>query len=147
MEEESKRTSLVDLIKNRIDGDTFEGKYNSSIRKRILFIFALFVISFIAITLGICLGSVDIPFLDVLRSFFHPILPDIIPEPSMWYYSKYIFEGRMPRAVLVIFTGFSLGISGMVMQGLLRNPLVSPFTLGVSTAASFGAAMAIVIGS
>jgi iron complex transport system permease protein len=35
----------------------------------------------------------------------------------------------------------------MIMQGLLRNPLVSPFTLGVSTAAAFGAAIAIVVGS
>ena len=48
---------------------------------------------------------------------------------------------------MILLTGFSLGMAGMVMQGLLRNPLVSPFTLGVSTAASFGAALSILFGS
>ena len=53
----------------------------------------------------------------------------------------------MPRILLCMLTGMSLGLAGAVMQGLLRNPLVSPFTLGVSTAASFGAALAIVFGT
>ena len=57
-----------------------------------------------------------------------------------------LFKGRIPRVLLVALTGFSLGVAGMVMQGLLRNPLVSPFTLGLSTAASFGAALAILFG-
>lgn len=53
---------------------------------------------------------------------------------------------RLPRIILAILTGMSLAIAGTVMQGLLRNPLVSPFTLGMSSAAAFGAALAIVIG-
>lgn len=53
---------------------------------------------------------------------------------------------RLPRIILAILTGMSLAVAGTVMQGLLRNPLVSPFTLGMSSAAAFGAAMAIVIG-
>ena len=53
---------------------------------------------------------------------------------------------RLPRIFLAIITGASLAVAGAVMQGLLRNPLVSPFTLGLSSAASFGAAIAIVIG-
>ena len=146
MPEEANENSLINLIKNKIDTDTFEGKYASSVRKKVMLILALLAVSFLALTLGICLGAVDIPFIDVLRVLFHPIAPWLFGEPSEWYYSKFIFQGRMPRVVLVIFTGFGLGISGMMMQGLLRNPLVSPFTLGVSTAASFGAALAIVVG-
>lgn len=146
MEKQLKDTNLVDLIKNKIDTDTFEGKYAASVRKKVLFILALLLVSFFALALGICLGAVDIPFIDVLRVLLHPAAPWLFGEPSQWYYSKFIFEGRMPRVVLIIFTGFGLGISGMMMQGLLRNPLVSPFTLGVSTAASFGAAIAIVLG-
>ena len=145
-EETEQRRGLVDLIRNRIDSDTFEGKYDASVRKKVLFILVLFAVSVFALLLGVCLGSVDIPFVDVLKALFHPILPGIVPEPSEPYYSDFIFSGRLPRMVLVILTGFSLGIAGMMMQGLLRNPLVSPFTLGVSTAASFGAAIAIVLG-
>jgi iron complex transport system permease protein len=145
LSESTEERSLADLIRNKIDTDTFEGKYDASVRKKVLFLLVLVVVSLGALLLGICLGSVDIPLIDVFRVFLHPILPGIVAEPSQPYYSNFIFQGRLPRMVLIILTGFSLGIAGMMMQGLLRNPLVSPFTLGVSTAASFGAALAIVI--
>ncbi|MBN1289314.1 MAG: iron ABC transporter permease [Actinobacteria bacterium] len=50
---------------------------------------------------------------------------------------------RLPRALLAIIVGASLGTSGAVFQGIFRNPLVSPDILGVSQGAGFGAAMAI----
>ena len=146
MEEAEGRRSLADLIKNRIDEDTFEGKYEASIRKKVLLIISLVIISIVALMAGICLGAVDIPFMDLVRVFFHPILPGLVDEPSQTYYSDFVFKLRMPRVLMVALTGFSLGIAGMIMQGLLRNPLVSPFTLGLSTAAAFGAALAILFG-
>ncbi|HQK48851.1 MAG TPA: iron ABC transporter permease [Syntrophales bacterium] len=51
---------------------------------------------------------------------------------------------RLPRAVAAVVAGASLGIAGAVMQNVIRNPLASPFTLGVSQGAAFGAALAIV---
>lgn len=57
-----------------------------------------------------------------------------------------ITELRLPRALLAFAAGAGLSLAGALMQGLLRNPLVSPFTLGVSPAAAFGAALAITIG-
>ncbi|MCE6076419.1 iron chelate uptake ABC transporter family permease subunit [Agrobacterium vitis] len=50
---------------------------------------------------------------------------------------------RLPRVVLAITAGALLSLAGAAMQGLLRNPLVSPYTLGLSPAAAFGAALAI----
>lgn len=52
---------------------------------------------------------------------------------------------RLPRAVLSLTAGASLALAGVLMQALLHNPLVSPFTLGVSPAAAFGAAAAILL--
>ena len=52
---------------------------------------------------------------------------------------------RLPRALAAIMVGALLGLSGAVMQGVLRNPLASPFTLGISQAAGFGAAIAIIV--
>jgi iron complex transport system permease protein len=52
---------------------------------------------------------------------------------------------RLPRAAAAITAGASLGIAGAVMQSAIRNPLASPFTLGVSQGAAFGAALAIVV--
>ena len=135
--------SLTDIIKNRIDEDTFEGKYSASVRKKLILILVLLFMSVSLMMLGMCLGSVDIPFVDLVRVFLHPIFPDFVQQPSETYYADFIYKGRMPRMFMILLTGFSLGMAGMVMQGLLRNPLVSPFTLGVSTAASFGAALSI----
>ncbi|MFT2112072.1 FecCD family ABC transporter permease [Marinomonas sp. 2405UD68-3] len=57
-----------------------------------------------------------------------------------------IWDYRLPIAVTAIIVGAMLGVSGALMQTLLNNPLAEPFTLGVSSAASFGAALAIVTG-
>ncbi len=141
-----RRAELFRIIRNRIDSDTFEGKYDASVRRKVLLIIGLFALVIITFILSICLGSVDISIGDLMCVFFHPILPDIVPEPSQDYYYNFVYNGRMPRAIMVILTGVSLGAAGMMMQALLRNPLVSPFTLGVSTAASFGAALAILFG-
>ncbi|WP_118136803.1 iron ABC transporter permease [Oceanicella sp. SM1341] len=51
-------------------------------------------------------------------------------------------ELRLPRAIIGLLVGFSLGISGAALQGLLRNPLADPGVIGVSAAAAFGAVAA-----
>ncbi|MGQ9512908.1 FecCD family ABC transporter permease [Thermodesulfitimonas sp.] len=58
-----------------------------------------------------------------------------------------VWEIRLPRIVLATITGMSLAGAGAVAQGVLRNPLVSPYTMGLSSGAAFGAALAIVLGT
>lgn len=57
-----------------------------------------------------------------------------------------IWKLRMPVALMAVFVGAMLGVAGAEMQTILNNPLADPFTLGLSSAASFGAALAIVLG-
>ncbi len=57
-----------------------------------------------------------------------------------------VTELRLPRAVLAILVGASLGLSGAVLQGLLRNPLAEPGLLGVSNGAAVGAVISIYFG-
>lgn len=57
-----------------------------------------------------------------------------------------VTELRLPRAVLAILVGASLGLSGAVLQGLLRNPLAEPGLLGVTNGAALGAVIAIYFG-
>jgi iron complex transport system permease protein len=70
---------------------------------------------------------------------------------SAWWSSDprwpIIVELRLPRAALAVLLGGSLGLSGAVLQGWLRNPLADPGVLGVSSAAALGAVAAIVLGS
>lgn len=58
-----------------------------------------------------------------------------------------ILELRLPRALLGLLVGAGLGLSGAVLQGLLRNPLADPAVIGVSSAAALGAVAAIVFGA
>ena len=60
-------------------------------------------------------------------------------------YRNIIWEIRMPRAILGALVGGALGVSGAALQGLFKNPLVSPGILGVSSGAGFGAAVAILL--
>lgn len=59
--------------------------------------------------------------------------------------SMILYSIRLPRTIAAILGGALLGISGCVMQGVLRNPLASPYTIGVAQAAAFGASFAIIV--
>ena len=54
---------------------------------------------------------------------------------------------RMPRMILAVLVGIGLALSGAIIQSVTRNYLVSPFTLGISSSAAFGAAICIAFGS
>ena len=57
-----------------------------------------------------------------------------------------VWELRLPQAIMAVVAGAALGLAGAEMQTVLDNPLASPFTLGVSSAAALGAALALVLG-
>ena len=56
-----------------------------------------------------------------------------------------VWDIRLPQALMAALVGAALGLAGAEMQTILNNPLASPFTLGVSSAAAFGASLAIVL--
>jgi iron complex transport system permease protein len=85
---------------------------------------------------SIALGSFDLSPLKVLGTLLGQ------GEPSSHIV---VWNIRMPRVVAAIVAGWGLGVSGVVIQSLLKNPLGSPFTLGISHGAAFGAAFAIVV--
>lgn len=59
---------------------------------------------------------------------------------------KVIWELRLPRAVMAVFVGAGLTVAGVGMQALFKNPMASPYILGLSSGAAFGAALAMVMG-
>jgi iron complex transport system permease protein len=60
-------------------------------------------------------------------------------------YSHVIWNIRLPRMVTSVIAGAGLAVAGAIMQNILKNPLASPFTIGISQGAGFGAAFAIII--
>lgn len=75
----------------------------------------------------------------------YPQIIDLLFSPDGSWNSTVIWKLRLPRIAAAVLAGSSLAVAGTVMQSILRNPLASPFTLGISNAAAFGAALAIVI--
>jgi len=78
-------------------------------------------------------------------TIIHILFAKLIPIQSDWSSTMetVIFKVRLPRILLAMLVGASLSISGASFQGMFQNPLVSPSILGVSSAAGFGAAVAI----
>ncbi len=58
-----------------------------------------------------------------------------------------LFQVRLPRVLLGAAVGGALSVAGVVLQGMFRNPLVEPYTLGISGGAALGVSLAVVLGS
>ncbi|MFP2996518.1 iron ABC transporter permease [Spongiivirga sp. MCCC 1A20706] len=101
-------------------------------RTRFLILSLLVLVFFV---LNVSLGSVKIPFSKVIMAIFGIADADT---------QSYIIQSyRLPKAITAILVGAGLGVSGMLMQTLFRNPLAGPFVLGLSSGASLGVAMLI----
>jgi len=92
------------------------------------------------------LGSADLGVSSVASAIAARIFPFLNLEVSSKV-DVIVWDIRLPRIVLGIVAGAGLAISGAAMQGIMRNPLVSPFTVGISSAAGFGASVAIIFGA
>jgi len=120
--------------------------YHTLQKRKRLVLLTLAAVLIISSILATGIGSVYIPPQDVLAVFGHALFPNFISSPDDGMADLIVLNFRLPRILLTILAGVALATAGAVMQGLLRNPLVSPFTLGLSSAASFGAALMIVLG-
>lgn len=90
-------------------------------------------------------GPLPIPPLEVLSLLLQPFgLPASAGGQPVWH--EVIWRLRLSRIVLAFLVGLALAVAGTTFQGLLRNPLADPFTLGVSTGAACGASLAIFFG-
>lgn len=82
-------------------------------------------------------GSYETPLLELVKGIFGRAQDQKI--------NLVVLHNRLPRICTAIIAGAGLGLSGCILQAILRNPLASASTLGVSQGASFGAAVAIVL--
>jgi iron complex transport system permease protein len=113
--------------------------YSRLVRRRILIVAALAAAMLVAFAADLVTGPSSLSPLDAISGLF---APDSLSGPMR----VIIWDVRLPQALLAILVGAALSLAGTEMQTVLNNPLASPFTLGVSSAASLGAALAIVLG-
>ncbi|PQV54298.1 iron ABC transporter permease [Paraburkholderia sp. BL21I4N1] len=112
--------------------------YRRLTQRRVLSLVALAALIVCALLFDLRSGPSGLPIASLLRTVFDPASADPATSVIVW-------QIRLPYAVMALIVGASLGLSGAEMQTILNNPLASPYTLGVSAAAAFGASLAIVL--
>jgi iron complex transport system permease protein len=115
---------------------TEKEKYIKKAAFNISIIIMLFFLCVLTICAALSTGASGVNVLDVGKSFFGVEAGDL--------QRRVIFSIRLPRALAAAVSGAAFALSGLLMQGVFRNPLVSPYTLGVSSGAAAGAGIAII---
>lgn len=98
------------------------------------------------IFIGVGIGSVYIPIPDIFKIIWAKLMSREVAVNINPNLVSIIWSIRFPRALLAFLVGGALAVSGAVMQSVLKNPLASSYTLGVSSGASLGAGLVIVSG-
>lgn len=119
-----------------LDDGYIPEEYTRYIGRKIAISVAGLVLLFVLLLVSISVGAVHIPLKEVVRTLF-------AGGSRRW--EIIIWNIRFPQSLAAIVAGAGLAVSGVAMQSILRNPLGSPFTLGISGAAAFGAAFSVMI--
>jgi len=104
-------------------------------------------LSFLAVVFCVALGSVSIPLDKLFYIICHKTFGFELPEHVKAQSVSIVWTVRLPRTLLAFVAGCAISVSGAVMQSILRNPLASSYTLGVSSGASLGACLVIFYGA
>lgn len=115
----------------------WDSAYRRNRMRSVSFLLILLFLLVIAFLLSLRAGSYHTPIGELVKGVFGNAADDKV--------NLVIRNNRLPRICTALIAGAGLGLAGCVMQAILRNPLASASTLGVSQGASFGAAFAIIV--
>ncbi len=109
--------------------------YAAYTRRKTEVVAALMLLCAVLFFAALSLGAVHVPLREVIRA--------LLGLETTGYWGIIVRDIRLPHALAAFLAGAGLAAAGAAMQSILRNPLGSPFTLGLSQAAAFGAAFAV----
>jgi len=113
--------------------------YAKATWRKYVLLLSLAATCIVTLIIDVSTGPAQLPISEVFKTIISPTQSDPTIHVIVWVI-------RLPMALMAILIGASLAIAGAEMQTILDNPLASPYTLGVSAAAGFGAALAMVLG-
>src|SRR6056297_3530281 len=111
--------------------------YKAHIGRKVSFIICGLICLGLLLIFAISVGAVRIPLME--------LVPTLLGKNMTGKWDIIIWNIRMPQALTAVVGGAGLSAAGAMMQSILRNPLGSPFTLGISHAAAFGAALSVML--
>ncbi|MDB5414962.1 MAG: iron-siderophore transporter permease, partial [Rubritepida sp.] len=112
--------------------------YRAGTRRKAWILAGLGLALVLSLLLDLSIGSARYSYAEILRTLAGAEVPRAM--------RVVIWEIRLPGALMAVVVGAALSVAGAQMQTALNNPLASPFTLGISAAAGFGAALGLVLG-
>lgn len=118
--------------------------FDATRRARLITLPLIAVAVVLVAVIALAIGRYFVPPVEVVRM----IIGQVLPIEQTWYAKEatVVFDVRLPRVILSFLVGGALALAGAVLQGVFRNPLVSPQVLGVSAGASFGGVLVMVLG-
>ena len=128
-----------DIVAFGVDSRDVMANYRHIVRRRAIMLLLLTLLIVASLLLDFVMGPSGLSLQALWQTLTDPASASAGTRAIVW-------DIRMPYALMAIVVGLALGLAGAEMQTILNNPLASPFTLGVSSAAAFGAALAIVLG-
>mgnify|MGYP001267557159 CR=1 FL=1 len=134
----------MSLSSKKSNSATVIHDYHHHIKIKWFILFILFSLLVMVMITGLGLGAMALSFKEVSSALLSPLLPNTnIATPKT---ENIIWNIRFPRVATSITAGMGLALGGVMLQTLLKNPMASPFTLGISSGASLGAALVIIFG-
>lgn len=128
--------SFADSMAHLEEG-RLSGAYREYLAGKVLFLAGLSLLCAALLIMAVSLGPVRLSAAEVVRA--------LVGSASDERLRIIIFNIRLPQALAALLAGAGLAAAGAAMQSILRNPLGSPFTLGLSQAGAFGAAFAVMV--
>jgi len=120
-----------------VDLDAASQGYRRLLTRRFTLLALMAVALVAAILIDLATGPSGMGLIALLKGVLHPDQLAITDKVIIW-------NVRLPYALMAVLVGSALSLAGAEMQAILNNPLASPFTLGVSSAAALGASLVIV---
>ena len=127
----------MNSVPSKLENKGIDTLYRKNQVKSIAFLIALCGVLAAAVLLSLRAGSYETPMGELVKGLF-----GLSADPKI---NLVVRNNRLPRILTAMLAGGGLGLAGCILQAVLRNPLASASTLGVSQGATFGAAFAIVV--
>lgn len=138
----------MNVLKSRLFGKIEADADRESIRKvhikQVLYILAVALMMVLLSAYSVTISSTTITPLQVYETLINQIIPGLFDVPSRT--QEIIMRAYVPRVLMAVIVGSIFAIGGCIVQTILKNPLATPYTLGVSSSAAFGAGLSIILG-
>jgi len=112
-------------------------EYRRYVGRKVAFLIVLTILLAAALVVAVSLGAANVPVPAVIKS--------LLGMETTRQTEIIVWNIRLPQALASMVAGAGLAVAGAAMQSILRNPLGSPYTLGISNAGAFGAAVSVIL--